>query len=72
MKNVSHKKRLFIRRIPLEIVKQYIMPKNQDLFDQNSNFSLRPPFPPKSISGKVHANHMKFSGYVGPVVERLW
>jgi hypothetical protein len=27
---------------------------------------------PKTILGQVHANSMKFSEYVGAVVERLW
>ena len=39
-------------------------------------FSLSTPTPrfatPKTISGQVHANPMKFSRYVGTVVEKLW
>jgi hypothetical protein len=38
----------------------------------NNNLVKAPPPTPKTISAQVHANPMKFSGYVGAVVERLW
>jgi hypothetical protein len=33
---------------------------------------FKAPPTPKTISAQVHADPMKFSGYVGTEVERLW